>query len=343
MEDLSELLKPLLDETDVPSVAAAVVFGSEIHAAGAVGVRKRGDPTPVTVNDKYHIGSCAKAMTATLAGILVERGVLSWETQLGEVFPDIEIHPGYRQATLKQLLSHTAGMPGNKFVASGGYDDDEEDDMPDGLTPTEERAFLVSDLLKRNPPYTPGEVYDYANVGYSVAGAVLEQLTQTPFETLLERELFVLLGVTSAGFGAAGTPGQVDEPWGHDPEPVEPGPEADNPIYMSPAGTVHMTITDFAKHAAFHLTGEPPLLKRETLELLHTPILDDYALGWGVIRSEWAGGVGLTHAGSNTLSYAVIGLALSKSKAVVCATNQADEKAKAACSAVFRELVKRFL
>lgn len=152
MEDLSDLLTPLLAEHDVPSIAAAVVYGSEIHAAGAVGVRKRGDPTPVTVNDKYHIGSCAKAMTATLAGILVERGVLSWETQLGEVFPNIEIHPGYRQATLKQLLSHTAGMPGNKFTESGGYDDDEEDDMPDGLTPTEERAYLVPDLLKRRPP-----------------------------------------------------------------------------------------------------------------------------------------------------------------------------------------------
>lgn len=172
---------------------------------------------------------------------------------------------------------------------------------------------------------------------------MLEQLTQTPFETLLEQELFAPLGVTSAGFGAAGTPGQVDEPWGHDPESVEPGPEADNPLYMSPAGTVHMTITDFAKHAAFHLMGEPRLLTRETLELLHTPVLEGYALGWGVSESEWAGGTGLVHTGSNTFSYALIGLALSKSKAVVCATNQADEKAKAACTAVFKELVKRYL
>ena len=62
MEDLSGVLTPLLGEYDVPSLAAAVVYGSEIHAAGAVGVRKRGDEMPVTVNDKYHIGSCAKAM-----------------------------------------------------------------------------------------------------------------------------------------------------------------------------------------------------------------------------------------------------------------------------------------
>ncbi len=76
MEDLREMLTPLLEGTDVPSLAAAVVVGSEARAAGAVGVRKRGNDTPVTVNDKYHIGSCVKAMTATLAGVLVERGVL---------------------------------------------------------------------------------------------------------------------------------------------------------------------------------------------------------------------------------------------------------------------------
>ena len=304
-------------------------------------MRKRGDETPVTVNDKYHIGSCAKAMTATLAGILVERGVLSWETRIRDVFPEMVIHPGYETMTLRHLLSHTSGMP----AFTDPSEDVLEDEVWEAVRPPDElrRESVLPSILKKAPRTPPGENIEYSNMGYITAGAVLEQLIQTPFETLITQELFTPLGMTSAGFGAAGSPGHVDEPWGHNPEPVEPGPEADNPPVLSPAGTIHMTITDFARHAAFHLTGEPPLLKRETLELLHTPILENYALGWGMIRSEWAGGTGLTHAGSNTLSYAVIGLGLSKSKGVVCATNQADEKAKAACSAVFRDLIKRFL
>ena len=74
MENIDELLWGALEGTQVPSLAAAVIVDGELHAAGAAGVRKRGDATPVTVNDKYHIGSCTKAMTTTLAGILVERG-----------------------------------------------------------------------------------------------------------------------------------------------------------------------------------------------------------------------------------------------------------------------------
>lgn len=320
MDDLTELLTPLLSEHDVPSLAAAVVFGSDIRAAGAVGVRKRGDPTPVTLGDKYHIGSCAKAMTAALAGVLVERGVLGWKTRLSEVFRDTEIHPGYQNVTLEQLLSHTAGLP-------PVTDTDEEDedlvailDAYD-IAPKQHRLLVLPAVLAREPKAAAGTGFFYSNMGYVAAGAMLEHLTQTPFETLIVQELFTPLEITSAGFGAAGTPGQVDEPWGHSPEPVEPGPMADGPLLISPAGSIHMNVVDFAKHAAFHLTGEPPLLKRETLELLHTPVMDDYALGWSVVERDWANGVALTHQGSNLCSFATVWLAPELDVAAVAVCN----------------------
>lgn len=54
-EDLAPLLKPILEESKLPSLAAALVVGDEIKSAGAVGVRKLGDPAQVTVDDKYHL------------------------------------------------------------------------------------------------------------------------------------------------------------------------------------------------------------------------------------------------------------------------------------------------
>lgn len=113
MEDISVLLTDVLAETKVPSLVAAVVFGSEVRAAGAVGVRKRGDVTPVTLGDKYHIGSCTKAMTASLAGMLVERGTIAWDSSLEAIFPELTVHPGYSTVTLSQLLTHTGGFPAN--------------------------------------------------------------------------------------------------------------------------------------------------------------------------------------------------------------------------------------
>lgn len=338
--DIADLLRAVLAETGVPSVAAAVVLDGKLHAAGAVGVRKRGNETPVTVNDRYHIGSCAKAMTATLAAILVERKLLSWETTLRDVFPTLTMHPTCEEMTLRQLLSHSSGL--------ASFTDSEAED-PDLVkivfgtyeTPMQGRLeVVVPALLSREPHTSPGTAFNYSNMGYVVAGAVLEALTQTSFETLLQREVFGPLELTSAGFGAPGTPGEVDELYGHNPEPVEPGLDADLPRVLALAGTVHMSITDFAKHAAFHLSGEPELVSRSTLELLHT--WDAFALGWGVVETAWAEGQAWTHAVSNGMSYAVIGIVPAKRLAVVGVCNLGTDEGEAVCSHVFKTLIGRY-
>jgi len=73
----SDLL-PYLLRFELPAVAAAVVKNGKIVAAGAVGTRRLGTDTPVTINDRFHIGSDTKAMTALLAGMLVEEGKFRW-------------------------------------------------------------------------------------------------------------------------------------------------------------------------------------------------------------------------------------------------------------------------
>lgn len=330
MEDSSVLLRSVLEERQVPSLAAAVVFGNEVRAAGAVGVRKRGDDTLVTLQDKYHIGSCTKAMTASLAGILVERGLLAWDSSLEAIFPDLMVHRGYRGVTLEQLLTHTGGFPANP------HDDlwaaiREAKGSPQGVRET----LVLPGLLGETPDHASGE-FLYSNAGYTVAGAMLERVTGTPFEVLLTRDYFTPLGMLSAGFGAPAALGQVDHPYGHAPDPVDPGPEGDNPPAIAPAGTVHMSILDFAKHAAFHLSGEPPLLSRETLEHLHTPRVPGYAYGWGV--GKVAGDLTLSHAGSNTTFFALIELCPLKNRAIICATNTEPEAGEQACLAVLRRL-----
>ena len=281
-------------------------------------------------------------MTATLAAILVERGFMAWETRLREVFPTMIMYPACEEITLRQLLSHSSGLV--------SFTDSEAED-PDLVkivfgahaTPMQGRLeVVVPALLSREPHTPPGTAFNYSNMGYVTAGAMFEKLTQTPFETLLQREVFTPLDMTSAGFGAPGTPGEVSEPYGHNPEPVEPGPDADLPPVLAPAGTVHMSVTDFAKHAAFHLTGRPQLISRDALELLHTPVGGAFALGWGVVETEWAKGQAWTHAGSNGMSYAVIGVVPAKRLAVVAACNLGTEEGEAACSQAFKTLIEHY-
>ena len=124
-------------------------------------------------------------------------------------------------------------------------------------SPTEQRLEFVRGLLQTAPDPLPGTKCIYSNQGYSIAGAMLEQITEKSWESLMREMLFHPLELNSAGFGAPGMPGQADQPWGHRRrgsalEPVPPGPAADNPPAIGPGGIVHASIGDFARYAAWH-------------------------------------------------------------------------------------------
>ena len=184
---------------------------------------------------------------------------------------------------------------------------------------------------------------NYSNFGYIIAGTMLEELTGKTWEELMRTRLFEPLGMDSAGFGPPGGVENIDpdapaQPWGHVGEverlaTIRPGPFADNPPLLGPAGTVHCDIADFAKYASFHLTrGEGlNILKPESFDVLHEPVIGgNYALGWGIHERGWADGTVWTHAGSNGMWYAVMWIAPKINMAFVSASNMAGQAGPAA-------------
>lgn len=348
VRDISTLIEPVLEKHDLPGMVAAVVSGGRIVAIGAAGVRRRGGPERVTVDDRFHIGSCTKAMTATLCAMLVEQRKLTWDTTLEEVFPELQdgFRPEFRKVTLRQLLAHRAGTP--KDLDRGGLW--ERLRRFDG-EPTDARRLLVQGVLGQAPVCEPGTKFVYSNAGYAIAGHIAETVAGKPWEDLIREKLFKPLGMKSAGFGSPGTKDATDQPRGHTAsgKPVEPGLDADNPPVLGPAGTVHCSIADWARFVALHLgdvPGTPQLIRPETLVVLHTPFEGEppkYALGWMVVERDWAGGTALTHSGSNTLWFAVSWLAPAKHAAVLVACNQGGAEAAKTCDEVASVLVRDFL
>jgi len=346
-EDLSDLLTPIRERYKVPAIAAAAARGDELIAIGATGVREQGTSAAVTIDDKWHIGSCTKSMTASLAAMFVQEGKLKWETRIGDVFPQFRagMRDGWREVTLEQLLTHRSGAPGK---------------APEDLwvqarrsrgSAVDQRLGFVRGLLSKEPEAPPGTKFIYSNQGYAIAGAMIERVAGKPWEELLTARLFTPLGLKSAGFGAPGTPTRLDQPRGHLNHDgkivvVPPGPGADNPAAIGPAGTVHCSIGDFARYGAWHAQEGRgnSLLREESFAKLHRPPEgQDYAMGWGVTQRGWAGGVTLTHSGSNTMWYTVIWLAPEKGVAFVAATNIAGRDAEKACDDAVAAVIKRVL
>jgi CubicO group peptidase (beta-lactamase class C family) len=111
------LLEPIRQKHGLPALGAAVVKGEGLQAIGVVGVRKAGTDVPATAEDLWHLGSDTKAMTSWLIGALVEQGKLTWETTVGEMFPELApaASPEFKRITLRELLTHRSGLPANIF------------------------------------------------------------------------------------------------------------------------------------------------------------------------------------------------------------------------------------
>ncbi|NJM54839.1 MAG: beta-lactamase family protein, partial [Verrucomicrobiae bacterium] len=203
---VTERLIPILKKHNLPAMTAAIVTTRGIEAVCAVGVRKRGTDVPVASGDLWHLGSDGKAMTATLVAKLVEQGRLKWDTTMAGVFPELAgtMHPKFKPVTVAQLLQHRGGLPANLNLR----------DYLATMCVRCARGPCASTSPSR-PRRSRAQSSKYSNLGYIIAAAVIEKLTDRTWEQLITEELFTPLGMTSAGFGGTGTPGRVDQPWPH--------------------------------------------------------------------------------------------------------------------------------
>ena len=106
-------LSEAMSGTAVPGMAAIVIRNFSVETEYFSGVRAVGSPAMVAPNDRWHLGSDGKAMTATLVAKLVDAGVLSWEQPLSDMLPDLatRMQAAYRGVALPDLLWHRAGLP----------------------------------------------------------------------------------------------------------------------------------------------------------------------------------------------------------------------------------------
>lgn len=340
---LESSIRQLRSDTGLTAVAAAVMTDGRFEGLAVSGERHRGTGIEVTVDDRWHAGSIAKSMTATLIAVLEQEGRLSVDTALPELLPEIEMAVGWRLCALQHLLTHTAGAPANfpwKVL-------DVWPDSPKELVAA--RSRFIAEILAQEPESPCGERFAYSNVGYSIVGHIAETIAGVPYEALMAQKVFAPLELKSAGFGPpkSGKPNQ--EPLGHTKllwfrfavDPFEW--PADNTPVMAPAGGLHLSIRDLARYGAAHLEGESgtatSLLPPKSWERLHTPYLEDYAHGWVRYQREWAGGPLIWHNGSNTLWYALLMLLPAKNSVLAFATNDgAIEDAEKAFVGLARQL-----
>jgi CubicO group peptidase (beta-lactamase class C family) len=247
---------------------------------------------------------------------------MAWTSTLGELVGASRAGK-FAPVTLSQLLSHRAGLPANVPPGAMGKI------MQGSPTVDVQRQRIVDIVLAGEPAAAPGAAFVYSNLGYIIAGAMIEAKTKKTWEDLVKEEVLSPLGLASAGFGAPGVPDLISQPRGHRRAadgtltPAEPGFMADNPPYLGPAGRLHMTVGELARWGQAHLRGErgqDGIVRAETFKRLHQPEGEaTYGMGW--VSQTTADRRVIWHNGSNTMWYAIVAFDATADRGVVIVTN----------------------
>jgi CubicO group peptidase (beta-lactamase class C family) len=290
-----------LEGTTAPGMAALIIRDFRAERELVTGVRRLGSSARVRRGDRWHLGSDAKAMVATMIARLVERGVLRWDRPLAEMLPEFTgtMHASYGDVTLPELLSHRAGLPRDLSETESDFFDAFHDDTAPLTT---QRIAYLDRALREAPAAAKRSEFSYSNTGYIVAAACAEHATARSFEALMISEVFEPLRMRSISFNQYGA---QNGPAGHRDGRIADQRLDTNPRMFAPAGGISMSLPDWGRFCVDQMRGEHGrghLLRAESYRLLHTPQGDTgfAALGWGYLPSAFERrGPALFHAGSD--------------------------------------------
>jgi CubicO group peptidase (beta-lactamase class C family) len=270
-DSVGDYVRSEMQKQHIPGLSLLVAKNGQIVRAEGFGLANVELQVPVKPETIFQSGSVGKQFTATAVMMLVEEGKVALDDPLTKYFPDAP--PAWKEVTVRELLSHTAGFTDypEKFDFRKDWTEDELLKVVEGIPLA----------------YPPGTKWDYSNLGYLTLGILIHRVTGEFYGDFLQQRIFQPLEMKTTRIiseadivpnRAAGyrlVKGEVkNQEW------VAPM------VNTTADGSLYFSILDLAKWDAA-LYGER-LLKRSSLDLMWTPVkLKDgrpnkgsYGFGW---------------------------------------------------------------
>lgn len=172
----------LLNEWNAPGVAIAVVEKNRLVYAGGFGFRDAEKKLPVTENTLFAIGSCTKAFTAAVLGMLEKEGKISLDKPVRDYLPELKFKNDYtnKHATLRDMMCHRTGLPRHDYSWYGS---------------SATRQELLERIQYQEPSAELREKFQYNNFMYLAQGMVIEKLTGKSWEDNIREKILTPLGM----------------------------------------------------------------------------------------------------------------------------------------------------
>lgn len=176
----------------IAGMSVAITDGEKIIYNRGFGFESAMRPdVPAYTDAMFKIASMTKTVTAVMILRLCEEGVLNLDTPIKEYLPWLKLSrpEAEKTMTLRHLLVHTAGMPGDEYLEEGSRDDDTIDAVVQKCLPDMPLASLPEE-----------NKFVYSSWGYNLIGTVASTVTGKLYTKLISEYVLNPLGMTTSTF-----------------------------------------------------------------------------------------------------------------------------------------------
>lgn len=283
---LDTVIEEIMSRWDIPGMGIGIVQDGEIVYARGYGVQSLATGVPVNVNSIFGVASISKCFVASAIMQLVEQGKIQLDLPIVEYLPDFQMNDErYQQITIRQMLSHTSGMPDmdeaeyDQLVYHSEYDE--------GALERYVHALASYKMIA-----APGERFAYSNIAYNILSYLIARISGKSFEEYMKEHILLPAGMSDSTFFFPEIPrDRLAVPHLRTPtmivNPVYPYHRAD-----AAASFLHSTVTDMCHWAITCLESGifdgQRILSQASYDLMWSPVVErenpplyeHHGLGW---------------------------------------------------------------
>ena len=246
-------INKILKDNHAAGVAVAVVEKNKVIFAKGFGYRDVENKLPVTANTQFAIGSCTKAFTASVLGILQKEKSIDFDKPVTTYLPDLKFYTSdlTNHITLRDMMSHRTGLPRH--------------DLSWYIAP-DTRDNLVKRIQYMEPSAELRQTWQYNNFMYLLQGVVGEKLTGKSWESNVESKIFARIGMNNSNFSVKDLANNKEPALGYNV--IKDSVIHKIPYYdiagMGPAGSINSTVMDMSQWLKVWINGG----KLDTVEII---------------------------------------------------------------------------
>lgn len=265
LDAAEEYIASALENAGVPGAAVGIVHGRGLGWSASFGVLGLDDDTPVNCETIFAIGSCTKAFTAASLLMLEDEQRVDLDRPASSYLPSLQFPTEEltRRVTLRDLLSHRTGLPGDNLMFWNADVD---------------RDTLLSRIRFLSPTFPLGQRFQYQNVLYLAAGEVVSAIAQSNWDDFVTARILLPLGMNSTHANArslaradlrnvASAHIKIDGAF-----EVIPLFDGSN---VGPAGSIHSSVEDMARFVSMLLRGgvadEHQIISQDAVRAMYAP------------------------------------------------------------------------